>query len=198
MTPAPPAVYGKTPANSRPERRLVSRRKPIEEAKARVPTINLADRLVADSGGGWRKVGDRWVARCPLPDHEDKTPSFTVYPETNSWFCYGCLRGGDVVELARYAWGYEKSEVGTAAAMVLMDFGREVPPRPPAWFRKQERQRPIRDLIEETRKVVRRERLFRALVLSGPEFEVEDEGERRALVDRAWRVWEDGMQRIGQ
>ena len=105
----------------RPERRGVSRVSVIAEAKAKVSSIDLADLL--SGPGQMRPVGQTWVARCPLPDHEDRSPSFTVYTENNSWFCYGCLRGGDVIELARYAWGYEKSEAGSAAAMLLMKFG---------------------------------------------------------------------------
>ena len=34
---------------------------------------------------------------CPI--HNEKTPSFTVYPESNSWFCFGCGVGGSVVDL---------------------------------------------------------------------------------------------------
>lgn len=32
---------------------------------------------------------------CPF--HNEKTPSFTVYPETQSYYCFGCGNGGDVV-----------------------------------------------------------------------------------------------------
>jgi hypothetical protein len=56
----------------------------------------------------------------------------------------------------------------------------------------------IRTAAEEARKVVRRERLFKVLVLTGPEFEIEDPEERRAAIKRAWKVWESGMRRIGQ
>jgi hypothetical protein len=142
----------------RPERRGVSRRSALSEAKAKVSTIDLANRLCGL--GQMRQVGQTWTARCPLPDHVDRTPSFVVFPETDSWFCFACLEGGDVIELARHAWGYEKSEVVTASAMLLMEFGYEVPQRPLAWFRRQERQKPIRDAIEDARVEVMMRRLW--------------------------------------
>jgi DNA primase len=147
------------PSPDRPERRGVSRRSVIEAAKAAVPTIDLADRLCGP--GGLRRVGNRWVGRCPLPDHEDRSPSFTLYPETNSWFCYGCLQGGDGIELARYAWGYEKSDAADVAAYLLMEFGHDVPTRPASWFDKQRRQQDVRAGLEKVKVRTAQRRLFR-------------------------------------
>jgi len=48
-----------------------------------------------------RPSGGKFVGRCPLPDHDDGTPSFWVYPVTRSWFCFGCNRGGDVIHFAQ-------------------------------------------------------------------------------------------------
>jgi DNA primase len=141
------------------ERRGVSRSRVIEEAKEKVHTVDLAERLCGP--GGLRKAGKERVGRCPLPDHEDKTPSFTVNPEKNLWFCHGCLRGGDVVELARFAWGYEKHEVAMAAADLLHEFGHPIPERPESWYRKQARQKPIRDGIEAAKIHVARCRLYK-------------------------------------
>ncbi|MBA3424598.1 MAG: hypothetical protein H0U04_08650 [Rubrobacter sp.] len=123
----------------------------IEAAKALIPTIDLADLLCGP--GQMRRVGDRWVARCPLPDHDERTASFTVYPGDRGWWCYGCGRGGDVVDLARIAWGFPDDGRGAAeaAGFLLLEFGHEIPERKPAWFRRQERQAPIRDRIEQTR-----------------------------------------------
>ena len=163
-----------------PERRGVSRRGIIDEAKAKVATIDLADLLCGPAK--MRRVGDEWLARCPLPDHQDQTPSFTTNPGKNLWFCHGCVRGGDVIELARLAWDYDKSEVTTAAATLLMEFGHEVPPRPDTWFQKQERQQPIRDGIEQVLREIRRRRLFRWCVLPA----IEDEEERQQELERAW------------
>jgi len=43
---------------------------------------------------------------CPLPDHDDRTPSFQVYPSNDSWFCFGCERGGRIYQLAALLAGY--------------------------------------------------------------------------------------------
>ena len=182
---APQTEVYHSPTPSRPERRGVSRRRVIDEAKAKVPVIDLADLLCGPAK--MRRSGDRWVAHCPLPGHKDRSPSFTVYPETNSWFCFGaCLVGGDVVELARHAWGYSKAEVPMAAAQLLHEFGHEIPPRPAAWFKKQQRQQPIRYVIEEAKIRHHQRRAFR---IFQPLIEaVEDEGERREAAEYFWDV----------
>jgi DNA primase len=173
-----------TNAPERIERyRGVSYTKPIDAAKEAVQVIDLADRLAGP--GKMRRVGKTWATNCLLPNHEDRTPSFVVYPETNSWYCFSCLRGGDVVELARLAWGYDEREAHTAAAMLLMEFGHQIPQRPRSWFRKQQRQRHTRTAIEETTKAIVRRRLFRHLILPLIDT-IEDEEEHNRELDRAW------------
>jgi DNA primase len=166
-----------------PRYRGVSYTKPIDAAKEAVPVIDLADRLCGP--GGLRRVGKEWAGRCPLPDHEDRSPSFTVNPEKNVFFCHGCLQGGDVVELARLAWGYDQRDAHVAAANLLHEFGHEIPQRPPAWFRKQERQKPRRDAVEEVKMNIVRRRLFRHLILPLIDT-IEDEEEHNREIDRAW------------
>ncbi len=41
-----------------------------------------------------KRRGKNLVGLCPF--HGEKTPSFTVYPETASFYCFGCGAGGDV------------------------------------------------------------------------------------------------------
>lgn len=46
-------------------------------------------------------------ACCPLPGHEDSTPSMHVYDEPGAgWHCFGCGRGGTVYTLAALLAGY--------------------------------------------------------------------------------------------
>jgi DNA primase len=151
-------VYSKQTNRARPERRGVGRRSVIDEADAKVPVIDLANLLAGP--GKMRRAGEEWVTNCVLDDHVDKSPSFCVNPEKNVWFCHGCLRGGDVVELARFAWGYEKVEVAMAASDLLHEFGHPIPERPESWHRRQERQKPVRDGIDAAKILVVRQRLY--------------------------------------
>ncbi len=175
--------------------RGVSHAGPIAAAKEKVPTIDLADLLCGP--GQMRRIGERWTARCPLPDHDEKTPSFTVYPGDRGWYCYGCLRGGDVVDLARLAWSLGRAD--EAAGFLLLEFGHPLPERPGSWYARQQRQRPMRDKIEEARTEVLMRRLFRWVfepMLAG----IEDADERAEAARRMWtevlplaaRLVEDG------
>lgn len=47
-----------------------------------------------------QKVGSR--LRCCCPFHNEKTPSFIINTNTNSWHCFGaCSEGGDAIEFIR-------------------------------------------------------------------------------------------------
>ena len=46
-----------------------------------------------------RRRGKNLVGLCPF--HNEKTPSFTVYPENGSFYCFGCGVGGDVITFVR-------------------------------------------------------------------------------------------------
>lgn len=45
------------------------------------------------------------LMRCPLPDHDDFSPSFKVYDM--GWRCFGCGHTGTVYDLASILWGIE-------------------------------------------------------------------------------------------
>ena len=42
-----------------------------------------------------KRRGRNLVGLCPF--HGEKTPSFTLYPDTESFYCFGCGAGGDVI-----------------------------------------------------------------------------------------------------
>lgn len=41
------------------------------------------------------------ISKGLCPFHNEKTPSFTVYPETQSYYCFGCGEGGDVINFVK-------------------------------------------------------------------------------------------------
>lgn len=46
-----------------------------------------------------KRAGSTYSCRCPF--HSERTPSFHVYPDTQSYYCFGCGAGGDVVTFIR-------------------------------------------------------------------------------------------------
>lgn len=54
---------------------------------------------VVSSYVGLRRSGRNLVGLCPF--HNEKTPSFNVYPENGSFYCFGCGVGGDVITFIR-------------------------------------------------------------------------------------------------
>jgi hypothetical protein len=103
--------------------------------------------------------GNAWfTGRCALPDHEDKTPSFYIYPP-GRYHCYGCNRGGDVVDLEFHSGDY--GELWEAMIALAVEYDVELPERPASWRRKRERQAPIRAGIEDAKVHAARRRLYR-------------------------------------
>ncbi len=46
-----------------------------------------------------KRAGSMYKGLCPF--HSEKSPSFTVYPATNSFFCFGCGIGGDAITFCK-------------------------------------------------------------------------------------------------
>ena len=51
--------------------------------------------VIRESGVDLKQRGRLYVGLCPF--HNEKTGSFTVYPETRNFYCFGCKKGGDVI-----------------------------------------------------------------------------------------------------
>ena len=68
----------------------------IEEIKLRA---NIED--VISSYVTLKRAGSNYQGLCPF--HSEKSPSFTVFPGTSSFYCFGCGAGGDVIHFVRRA-----------------------------------------------------------------------------------------------
>jgi transposase len=118
-----------------------------------------------------------------LPDHEDKTPSFYIYPP-GRYHCYGCDQGGDVVDLEFHCGDY--GELWEAMVALAVEHGAELPHRPRSWHDKEARHARWRDESEKVRAKVLRRRLFSVLILPIID-SIEDGAERETELEHAWR-----------
>jgi DNA primase len=62
----------------------------IEVLKARTSIEKLVGQYIE-----LRPSGQRFVAQCPF--HADRRPSCVVFPDTRSFYCFGCREHGDVL-----------------------------------------------------------------------------------------------------
>ena len=61
-----------------------------EEIKYRCDIVDVISGYV-----NLKRAGSNYNGLCPF--HSERTPSFTVFPSTKSFYCFGCGAGGDVV-----------------------------------------------------------------------------------------------------
>lgn len=66
----------------------------INEIKYKNPIESVISQYV-----NLKHRGKNMVGLCPF--HNEKTPSFTVYPQNGSFYCFGCGAGGDVFSFVR-------------------------------------------------------------------------------------------------
>ncbi len=59
------------------------------EIKSKLPVIDVVGETVA-----LKRAGSAYKGLCPF--HTEKTPSFIVTPDRESWRCFGCGEGGDI------------------------------------------------------------------------------------------------------
>lgn len=64
----------------------------VEQIKQRLDLVEFIRQYVPHL----KKAGKTWKACCPF--HKEKTPSFTVDPEKNLFYCFGCSTGGDIFD----------------------------------------------------------------------------------------------------
>lgn len=62
----------------------------IEEVKTRAHIVDLVSEYIS-----LRQAGKNYVGLCPF--HQEKTPSFTVNPDKQIFYCFGCGEGGNAI-----------------------------------------------------------------------------------------------------
>ena len=69
-----------------------------------------------------KRAGSNYQGLCPF--HSEKTPSFTVFPNTETFHCFGCGAGGDVISFIMRA---ENLEYPGAVEFLAKRAGLEMP-----------------------------------------------------------------------
>lgn len=59
---------------------------------------NIVD-VISDCGVQLKQAGRNYQALCPF--HDEKTPSFSVSPEKQIFYCFGCQTGGNVISFVQ-------------------------------------------------------------------------------------------------
>ena len=62
----------------------------VQELKSRNNIVDVISSYVT-----LKKAGSNFTGLCPF--HSEKTPSFTVFPKGENYFCFGCEAAGDVI-----------------------------------------------------------------------------------------------------
>ena len=91
-----------------------------DEIKARVDAVEFISRYVP-----LQRAGRSFKARCPF--HEERTPSFVVFPESGTWRCFGaCSTGGD---LFSFLMQKENMDFREALQTLAQEAGVQLPER---------------------------------------------------------------------
>ena len=88
-----------------------------------------------------KKAGTRYKGLCPF--HQEKTPSFSVDPDRQLFYCFGCQTGGD---LFKFAMLYDKLEFPEAVEQIANRFGIPLPAPDPKAAKRQDEQARVLDL----------------------------------------------------
>lgn len=91
--PVPPRPAA-LPPNREPRPVDTELRQRIEQLKHQVGIGDVVGRYVE-----LQAIGNTLTGLCPF--HKDQNPSFTVYPETGTFYCFGCRARGDVIDFLR-------------------------------------------------------------------------------------------------
>src|SRR5581483_5627202 len=75
-------------------------------------------------------AGKNFKGLCPF--HHEKSPSFMVSPDRQTWHCFGCSLGSDIFT---FALRYENLEFGEALRMLAEKAGVELRHENPAEYR---------------------------------------------------------------
>ena len=145
----------------------------VDDIKGRLDILEVISQHVP-----LQKSGRSYKANCPF--HQEKTPSFHVFPDRQTWRCFGaCASGGDVFSFVMRA---ENLEFGDALKRLSEQSGVPLPSR-----EGRSRQQGLLEINEAAREY------FQKLLASAQGAEVRSYLERRGLTESVIQSFELGF-----
>ncbi len=136
---------------------------------------------VASEYGEFRFQGSgRLLGRCVSEAHEDRTPSLTIFTETQTFKCFGCQLQGDVIDLEELAGRH--ADTWTATVALSVRYGVELPRRPGRWHEWQDEKSKRRQMIRDALADSYQRRWFRIFGTFLSDISDPDEYEREAAL----------------
>ena len=89
----------------------------IDDLLSRADIVEVVDKRVT-----LKKSGKNYSACCPF--HKEKTPSFSVQPERQFYYCFGCGAGGNAIG---FIMNFDQTDFPQAVESLARDNGMEVP-----------------------------------------------------------------------
>lgn len=79
----------------------------IDDVREAANIVEVASEFTA-----LRRAGARFTGLCPYPDHNEKTPSFSVTPDRGFYHCFGCLEANERIWTSRGLIPIGAAEIG--------------------------------------------------------------------------------------
>jgi DNA primase len=150
----------------------------IDEIKDRLDIVEVVGTYVQ-----LKKAGRSYKGLCPF--HNEKTPSFVVFPDSQNWRCFGaCGTGGD---LFSFVMRRENVDFGDALALLAARAGVELKPQGETTGAEEGR-------LERLRAIQSDAALYFNYLLNKSEEAALARAylERRGLVRETWETWQLG------
>ncbi|MFT3931855.1 MAG: DNA primase [Spongiibacteraceae bacterium] len=112
----------------------------IDDLLERVDIVEVIDRRVP-----LKKSGRNYSARCPF--HDEKTPSFSVSPDKQFFYCFGCGAGGNAIG---FVMDFDRVDFPQAVEALATLAGLEVPreEQPERIVQQQKQQRDLYQILD--------------------------------------------------
>lgn len=115
----------------------------IDDLLSRSDIVDVVDKRVT-----LKKTGANYSALCPF--HKEKSPSFSVQPERQFYYCFGCGAGGNAIG---FIMSFDQVDFPEAVETLARDNGMEVPREEnKAAARKQSEHAKIFEVLERANK----------------------------------------------